>query len=72
IYTQRDIVESIFSSLKRKYGSKLRARRFKTQNVQLIFKILAYNIERAVRATLLWVGIAIAILQSLLEERTYK
>lgn len=72
IYTQREIVESIFSSLKRKYGSKLRARRFKTQKVELLFKILAYNIERAVRATLLWVGIAIAILQSLLEERTYK
>jgi transposase len=49
LYTQREITESIFSSLKRKYGSKLRARRYKTQKVELLFKILAYNIERSVR-----------------------
>lgn len=49
LYTQREITESIFSSLKRKYGSKLRARKFKTQKIELLFKILAYNIERAVR-----------------------
>src|SRR3989338_8405614 len=64
MYTQREITESIFSSLKRKYGSKLRARKFKTQKVELLFKILAYNIERAVRAALLWFRIATAILQS--------
>ena len=40
LYTQREITESIFSSLKRKYGSKLRARTFKTQKVELLFKIL--------------------------------
>ena len=33
LYTQREITESIFSSLKRKYGSKLRARKFKTQKI---------------------------------------
>ena len=49
LYTQREITESIFSSLKRKYGSKLRARKFKTQKIELLCKILAYNIERAVR-----------------------
>ena len=31
LYTQRELTESIFSALKRKYGSKLRARKFKTQ-----------------------------------------
>ena len=49
LYTQREITESIFSSLKRKYGSKLRARKFKTQKIELLCKILAFNIERAVR-----------------------
>ena len=49
LYTQREITESIFSSLKRKYGSKLRARTFKTQKVELQLKILAYNIERSIR-----------------------
>jgi len=49
LYTQREITESIFSSLKRKYGSKLRARNFKTQKVELLFKILSYNVERSIR-----------------------
>jgi hypothetical protein len=53
IYGQRSITESIFSSLKRKYGSKLRARNFKTQKIELLFKILSYNIERAVRIAVL-------------------
>lgn len=49
LYTQREITESIFSSLKRKYGSKLRARKFKTQRIEILTRVLAYNIERAVR-----------------------
>ena len=49
LYTQRELTESIFSSLKRKYGSKLRARKFKTQKIELLCKILSYNIERAIR-----------------------
>ena len=49
LYTQREITESIFSSLKRKYGSKLRARKYKTQKIELLFKVLSYNIERSIR-----------------------
>ena len=49
LYTQREITESIFSSLKRKYGSKLRARKFKTQKIELLCKILSYNIEQAIK-----------------------
>jgi len=52
IYGQRAITESIFSSLKRKYGSKLRARKFNTQKIELLFKILSYNIERAIRSVI--------------------
>lgn len=65
LYTQREITESIFSSLKRKYGSKLRARKYKTQKVELLFKVLAYNIERAVRVALYIIKSYLAILQSL-------
>jgi hypothetical protein len=55
IYGQRAITESVFSSLKRKYGSRMRARKFKTQKIELLFKILSYNIERAIRiACWLW------------------
>jgi hypothetical protein len=49
LYSQRELTESIFSSLKRKFGSKLRARKFQTQKNELLFRILAYNIERAIR-----------------------
>jgi hypothetical protein len=52
LYTQRELTESIFSSLKRKYGSKLRARNFKTQKIELLFKILAFNIERSIRTVI--------------------
>jgi len=53
IYGQRAITESIFSSLKRKYGSRMKARKYKTQKIELLFKVLAYNLERAIRIALL-------------------
>jgi len=65
LYTQREINESVFSSLKRKYGSKLRARKYKTQKIELLFKILSYNIERAVRIALYIIKSYLAFLQSL-------
>ena len=72
LYTQREITESIFSSLKRKYGSKLRARKYKTQKVELLLKILSYNIERAVRVALQIIKRYLAFLQSLVKEKRYK
>ena len=54
LYTQRELTESIFSSMKRKYGSKMKARKFKTQKIELLCKILAYNIERSIRV-IAWV-----------------
>jgi transposase len=66
LYTQRELTESIFSSLKRKYGSKLRARKFKTQKIELLCKILAYNIENAIRSFIEMLFLFIAFLQSLL------
>lgn len=66
LYTQREITESIFSSLKRKYGSKMKARKFKTQKIELLCKILAYNIERSVREVIEMIKALMAFLQSLL------
>ena len=65
LYTQREVTESIFSSLKRKYGSKLRARKFKTQKIELLCKILSYNIDRAIRSLLEMLYFLGAFLQSL-------
>ncbi len=46
-YHQRSKLESIFSSIKRKYGSCLKARSFSTQRVEVICKLVAYNVDRA-------------------------
>ncbi|MBU2420235.1 MAG: transposase, partial [Nanoarchaeota archaeon] len=45
-YHQRSQVESIFSAVKRKYGSVLRNKTFATQKVELISKLIAYNLDR--------------------------
>ena len=66
MYTQREITESIFSSLKRKYGSKMKARKFKTQKIELLCKILAYNIERVIKDIIEMLIYWKAFLQSLL------
>jgi len=71
LYTQRELTESIFSSLKRKYGSKLRARKFKTQKIELLCKILSYNIEKAITSLLEMLCYARAFLQSLTNQKIY-
>jgi len=72
IYGQRAITESVFSSLKRKYGSKLRARKYKTQKIELLCKILSYNIERAIRIAFKILYQYIGFLQSLIQHKFYK
>jgi len=72
IYGQRAITESVFSSLKRKYGSRMRARKYKTQKIELLFKILAYNIERAMRIAHAIIKLLKGILQSPLNRKLYK
>lgn len=46
IYNLRPAVENIFFCIKRKYGSVLRNRTFATQKVELISKLIAYNVDR--------------------------
>ena len=48
IYHQRSKVETIFSVIKRKYGSALRSRSFATQKKEVICKLIVYNLERLI------------------------
>ncbi len=46
IYHQRSKVETVFSVIKRRYGSVLRGKSYATQRVELISKLIAYNLDR--------------------------
>lgn len=48
LYHQRSKVESVFSAMKRKYGSVLFSKSFNLQRKELICKCLAYNIDRKI------------------------
>lgn len=48
IYHQRSKIETIFSAIKRKYGSIIRSRKFDTQKKEIICRLVAYNIDREV------------------------
>lgn len=52
-YHQRSKVETVFSVIKRKYGSVLRNRSFATQKAELISKLIAYNLDRKLNYLLL-------------------
>lgn len=47
-YHQRSKVETIFSAIKRKYGSALKSRSFATQKKEVICKLIAYNLDRLI------------------------
>lgn len=55
IYHQRSKVETVFSVLKRKYGSFLRCRKLSTQKVELTCKLIAYNIDRKINYLLFFI-----------------
>lgn len=46
-YHQRSKAETVFSVIKRKYGSVLRSKSFSAQKKEAIFKLIAYNVDRA-------------------------
>ena len=45
LYWQRNIIESMFSAIKRLYGVHLRARTWKTQRIEIYSRLIAYNIR---------------------------
>ena len=51
LYAKRNNAESAFSALKRRYGSTLTSRTFRTQKNELNFRILAYNANRFIELT---------------------
>ena len=53
IYSQRSLTETNFSVLKRVYGVKLKARKFKTQKLELLAKIINFNLERYLKSVYL-------------------
>jgi hypothetical protein len=48
-YLQRNKIETVNSMLKRRFGSNIRAKHFKIQKVELILRVIAYNIDRLIR-----------------------
>jgi len=47
-YRRRQLVETTFSVLKRKFGSDLKARKFLIQMKEITSKIIVYNIHKFV------------------------
>jgi transposase len=48
LYNQRNIIEALFSALKRVFGSTLMSRKAKTQRAEISMKIIAYNIGKRI------------------------
>lgn len=57
IYHQRSKVETVFSVIKRKYGSFVLSRSFESQKKELLFRMVAYNIDRKIILSLVIRGI---------------
>jgi len=45
-YHQRSKIETVFSVIKRRYSSVLRAKSFATQSTEIISKLIVYNLDR--------------------------
>jgi Transposase DDE domain. len=52
LYHNRNLVETMFSVLKRKYGEEIRAKRYWNQLKEVKFKILVHNLDRYVKVIL--------------------
>lgn len=48
-YNQRQIVESGFSVIKRKYGDRIRARKWYRQFREMVFRMVVYNLDRIIK-----------------------
>jgi len=57
IYHQRSKVETVFSVIKRKYGSFVLSKSFETQKKELLIRLIAYNIDRKLIISLVIIGI---------------
>jgi len=57
IYHQRSKVETVFSVIKRKYGCFVLSKSFETQKKEILFRMIAYNIDRKIILSLVIIGI---------------
>ena len=53
IYHYRNLVETMFSVLKRKYREELRATKYRNQVKEVKFKLLIHNIDRAISVSII-------------------
>jgi hypothetical protein len=59
IYSMRNLSETMFSVLKRKYGENLRARKYRNQVKEVKFKVILHNLDRFVKTVfLVWMRIS--------------
>ena len=56
IYHQRSKVECVFSVIKRKYGNFILSKSFESQKKELVFRLIAYNVDRKLILSLVIVG----------------
>jgi predicted enzyme involved in methoxymalonyl-ACP biosynthesis len=52
LYHNRNLVETMFSVLKRKYGEEIRAKMYWNQLKEIKFKLLVHNLDRYVKVIL--------------------
>lgn len=67
IYHQRSKVETVFSVIKRKYGSFVLSRSFETQKKELLLRLVTYNIDRKIILSLVIIGIHQSLIFLLLD-----
>ena len=65
IYHQRSKVETVFSVIKRKYGNYILSQTFEGQKKELIFRLIAYNIDRKLILSLVVLGFHQSLLRRL-------
>ena len=56
-YHQRNMVETVFSVMKRKFGESLKARKFRLQIKEIKFKVILYNISRIIAGLILLIEV---------------
>jgi hypothetical protein len=56
LYHRRNLVETVFSVLKRKFGESLKARIYSGQIKELKIKLILYNISKIIHASLIYIS----------------
>lgn len=60
-YHQRNIVETVFAVLKRKFGESLKARKFRLQVKEIKIKVILYNLSRLMTSFIALIHIVIKV-----------